>query len=390
MPDTAMRPNLTGHNNVFAFIRKGPVPICNEHVSTHLHGHFPGYRMEIIDLTSWLRSRPAMLAFALIATLRAHGTAILKQRKPIKECLWRTIYLNQKVKQFMANKARQTPYAFTFQMQSLFDASVPGIPHFLYTDHTNLANRHYPHVDDNVFYPQHSRLVEQAVYDHASGIFTRSRHVTQSVIEDYHTDPAKVHCVYAGSNVPLDDIAPLDHANYTNKHILFVGIDWNRKGGPELAAAFEKILVVHPDAQLTIVGASPELNLPNCHVAGRVSAQDLNAYYWRASIFCLPTKREPFGIVFIEALAHQLPIVGTDIGAIPDFVEHGANGYLVPPFDIPALTEALLTLLGNPDQCQRFGAYGNTRILTRYNWECVAAAMASHMQHVLEAHTVLY
>lgn len=345
--------------------------------------------METIDLTSWLRSRRDILAFALIAAFRAHGTAILKRRKPVKECLWRTPYLNQKVQQFMACKAKHTSYAFTFQMQSLFDASVPGIPHFLYTDHTNLANRHYPHVDDNVFYPQHSRLVEQAAYGHASGIFTRSRHVTQSVIEDYHINPAKVHCVYAGSNVPLDDTGPLENANYTNKHILFVGIDWDRKGGLELAAAFEKILSVHPDAHLTIVGAAPKLNLPNCHVTGRVSASNLSTYYRRASIFCLPTKREPFGIVFIEALAHQLPIIGTDIGAIPDFVEHGRNGYLVAPFDVPALTEALLTLLDNPEQCRRFGAYGNTHILTRYNWEHVTAAMASHMQQVFEAHTVV-
>lgn len=390
MIDTAMTLDLPSDENIFAFVRKGPVPICNEHVSTHLRLHFPGYRMETIDLTSWLRSRRDILAFALIAAFRAYGTSILKQRKPVKECLWRTLYLNQKVKQLMARKAKQTPYAFTFQMQSLFDASVPGTPHFLYTDHTNLANRHYPQVADNVFYPQHSRLVEQAVYDHASGIFTRSRHVTQSVIEDYHTDPAKVHCVYAGSNVPLDDMAPLDNAGYTNKHILFVGIDWDRKGGPELAAAFAKILAVHPDAHLTIVGAAPELNLPNCHVVGRVAAQDLNAYYRRASIFCLPTKREPFGIVFIEALAHQLPIVGTDIGAIPDFVEHGANGYLVPPFDVPALAEALLKLLDSPEQCRRFGAYGKTHIFTRYNWEHVAANMASHMRQVLDAHTVVY
>lgn len=167
-----------------------------------------------------------------------------------------------------------------------------------------------------------------------------------------------------------------------------MGIDWARKGGPELAAAFSKILAVHPDAQLTIVGATPTLDLPNCHVAGRVSTQELSAYYRRASIFCLPTKREPFGIVFLEALAHQLPIVGTDIGAIPDFVEHGANGYLVPPFDVPALTEALLNLLGDPDQCRRFGERGKTHIFTRYNWESVTAAMASHMHDVLKASAV--
>ncbi len=380
---------LPDRNRTFAFIRKGPFPIANEQVAAHLQRQFPDDQMETIDLTSWLRSRPDILARALLAAWWAYSSEILKKRKSLKECLWRTTYLNQQVKQLMARKARRTPsLAFTFQMQSLFDASVPGIPHFLYTDHTNLANRHYLHVDDNVFYPHHSQLVEQAAYDHAAGIFTRSHHVTWSVIEDYQTEPAKVHCVYAGSNVPLDDNAPLNNADYRNRHILFVGIDWERKGGPELAAAFAHVLAVHPDAQLTIVGATPALNLPNCHVVGRVSARELSAYYRRASIFCLPTKREPFGIVFLEALAHQLPIIGTDIGAIPDFVEHGANGYLIPPFDVPALTEALLNLLGDPDQCKRFGLRGKTHIFTRYNWDSVATAMASHMQHAFEANAV--
>ncbi len=375
-------------NKTFAFIRKGLVPICNEQVAAHLRQQFPDYHMEIIDFTSWLRSRPDILARALVATFWMYGADIIKKRKPAKECLWRTPYLNRKIKQFMAHKARQTPsLAFTFQMQSLFNASVPGMPHFLYTDHTNLVNRHYPHVDDNVFYPRHSRLVEQMAYQHASGIFTRSHHVTQSVIEDYQIDPTNVYCVYAGSNVPLGDIAPLDNADYHNKHIIFVGIDWERKGGPELAAAFAQILARHPDAQLTIVGAAPTLNLPNCHVVGRVAAQKLSSYYSRASIFCLPTKREPFGIVFLEALAHQLPIVATDIGAIPDFVEHGANGYLVPAFDIPALTEALLNLLDHPDRCRRFGARGKAHIFTRYNWDSVADDMASHIHRVLEAKT---
>lgn len=233
---------LPDRNNreTFAFIRKGPVPIANEQVAAHLQMQFPDYDLETIDLTAWLRNRPATLARALLAACMAYGPEILTKRRSAKTCLWQTTYVNQKVKQLMAHKAQQPPsLAFTFQMQSLFDASVPGIPHFLYTDHTNLANRHYPHVDDNVFYPRHSRLVEQAAFDHAARIFTRSHHVTRSVIEDYHTDPAKVHCVYAGSNVPLDDIAPLGQRRLLQQAHPFCG---HRLGAQRRARACRRIL----------------------------------------------------------------------------------------------------------------------------------------------------
>ena len=76
-------------------------------------------------------------------------------------------------------------------------------------------------------------------------------------------------CVYAGSNTTIKPVA-LDNRHYGNKQILFVGVDWQRKGGPELIEAFKRVLQKHPDARLAIVGCSPELSTPNCDIVGRV------------------------------------------------------------------------------------------------------------------------
>ena len=158
----------------------------------------------------------------------------------------------------------------------------------------------------------------------------------------------------AGCNTPIHDI-DLKRKDYNTKTILFVGVTWERKGGPELVKAFEKVLRVHPDARLVIVGYKPKVDLPNVQIIGRLTVDELVPYYQQASIFCLPTKLEPFGIVFVEAMAFGLPLVAPRTGAVPDFVEDGRNGFMVEPGDIDALAEALIKLLDDPQLCRKFG-----------------------------------
>lgn len=357
-----------------AFIRKGRVPLANQAVAEALQHHFPAHRVEMFDIKTMLTQRPAVLLTNLLHTWRDYGVEIRRGRKRAKDCFFRTPYLFHTIKTLIAQRLSPAEYAFSFQMQSLFDASVPGLPHFVYTDHTNLANNLYPiHDDARLFSPAWIAL-EKTIYQNACRIFTRSSNITQSLVEQYQCDPYKVSCVYAGSNVSHRD-EPLDNDNYHNKNILFVGIDWERKGGPELLAAFEQVLAVHPDAHLTIVGCTPQVTLPHCHVLGRLPLAEVNDHYRQASIFCLPTRLEPFGIVFIEALSYRLPIVATCIGAIPDFVREGENGYLVQPGDSSRLAQALITLLDEPERCGRFGARGYQIAQENYTWEKVGLRM---------------
>ena len=89
----------------------------------------------------------------------------------------------------------------------------------------------------------------------------------------------------------------------------------------------------------------------------------------------MPTKREPFGIVFIEAMAHRLPVVGTRLGAIPDFVRVDETGYLVDTGAVDDLARALIRLLDDPERCRRFGEAGRRLALERYTWDRVGDAL---------------
>ena len=209
-------------------------------------------------------------------------------------------------------------------------------------------------------------------------IFTRSTNISRSLIDLYDVPSQKVACVYVGINVaPFS--GKLFNNGYRNKNILFVGVDWPRKGGPDLVEAFKIVLRTHSDARLTIVGCSPDIDLPNCDVIGKVPVNEMSNYYERASVFCMPTYLEPFGAVYIEAFSYKLPVVATNIGAIPDFVLDDENGYLVEPGDIAGLAESLNELISSAEKCKLFGERGNALVRERYNWETVGAAMRKHI-----------
>jgi glycosyltransferase involved in cell wall biosynthesis len=200
--------------------------------------------------------------------------------------------------------------------------------------------------------------------------------VTADVVRLYGVEPEKVVCVYAGSNVEAPHDFALDNEGYANRRILFVGDDWDRKGGPELLTAFEEVRQTYPDATLTIASAgAPAVSLPGVEVLGRVPLDQLMRHYSQSSVFCLPTRLEPFGIVFLEAMMWRLPIVATSVGAVPDMVEEGLNGHLVIPGDAKALARALIGLIGNPELCRRYGEAGHRRVLDRYTWDQVGRRM---------------
>ena len=176
---------------------------------------------------------------------------------------------------------------------------------------------------------------------------------------------------------------PRPKEDYTAKHILFVGIDWERKGGPILLEAFQTVLETHPDATLTIIGASPKIEVPNCHVIGPIPVDKIDQYYRNASVFCLPTLLEPFGVAFIEAMTYQLPIIGTNIGAIPDFVVDDYNGYLINPGDVDALTTALLKVMDNSEKRFAFGQKSYQIARDKYNWLKVGTAARQAIRSII-------
>ncbi|MEI6437343.1 MAG: glycosyltransferase family 4 protein [Candidatus Omnitrophota bacterium] len=363
-----------------AFIKWGVFSLANERIKHQLAKNFIDFDIEIIDVS--LINAKWFMFLNLLSTLFEYLPDLLSGRRNIKSAFFRTQFFFSEARRYVLRRLLRSQYAFTFQTQSLFDVSTPGVPNFLYTDHTHLANLYYPSFKNDQLYPQSWIVREKSIYHNAAINFTMSSNISRSLIEQYGCPSNKVVCAYAGGNTISNDFAS-ENDGYSNQSILFVGVDWERKGGPELVEAFKLVLETCPDAKLIIVGCSPNVCLQNCIVVGRVDAVALSEYYRKASVFCLPTKIEPFGFVFLEAMSYKLPIVATKIGAIPDFVIDGESGYLLASGDVRGLAAMLVKLLQDPDACSTFGRRGYEVLSGKYTWDNVGAVIKRSIDSIL-------
>ena len=363
-----------------AFIRWGSFSHINDFVHQILERHFPEFCIDVIDIDDLVPTRNPR---TYLSCLREYGKDLLLGRRSIYDARVRTPFVFHEVRRAILARLAHDDYAFTFQTQSMFDASKPGVPHFIYTDCTYLAHLQFPGFSPRDLPSDSWMECEKQIYAHATKVFTMSENVSRSLIEDYSCSPDKVERVYCGANVKVAEDQQFDEARYAKKRILFVGVDWERKGGPALLDAFETVLESHPDATLTVVGCSPRIDVPNCNVVGKVSLAEVKQYFEEASLFCLPTLIEPFGIVFLEAMAHGLPIVATNMGAIPDFVIEGRNGSLVEANQSRQLAHQISTLLAEPEKLKSFGEVGRRLFWQTYTWEQTGVRICEQIERAL-------
>jgi glycosyltransferase involved in cell wall biosynthesis len=375
---------MPANARTFAFIKMGEFSHANHFVLEQLRARFPELEASVVDVGDLHVIRKADVPGIMLAIAREFGVSACVTGERVRRHMGKTKYLFLRMREALLQHLQSSNHAFTFQTQSLFDASCPGTPHFIYTDHTHLENFRYPISTAATPLSRSWAELERSAYRNASMVFTMSGNISRSLIEDYGCPAQRVECVYAGSNVSAATFESIDSARFRSKNILFVGLDWERKGGPVLLDAFRRLRHSHPDARLTIVGCSPQIHEHGVEVVGRVSLTEVAQFYRKASIFCLPTLNEPFGLVFLEAFSYGLPIVATRLGAIPEIVSDGESGFLVAPLSSGQLADALSQLLCNPVLCEQFGAVGRQLVMRRYSWEKTGQTVASHIEHVVK------
>jgi len=154
--------------------------------------------------------------------------------------------------------------------------------------------------------------------------------------------------------------------------ILFLGRLNRDKGMLDLAAAFAAVAAQRTDVILVLVGAEEDVPFTRIQDICGASSDRLRRveftakperYMAAADIFCLPSYREGFGQVIIEAGASGVPTVASRIYGVTDAVDDGKTGLLFPAGDVAALTQALLQLIVNRDLCQQMGEAAQMRAL---------------------------
>jgi phosphatidyl-myo-inositol dimannoside synthase len=151
------------------------------------------------------------------------------------------------------------------------------------------------------------------------------------------------------------------------------------KGADDLIEAIAQLRSSIPNLHLVAVGGGDDLPrlrelASTAGVADRVSflegltREEIAACYARCDIFALPSAGEGFGLVFLEAMAFGKPVVGADSGGIPDLIDDGINGVLIPPRDRQRLVEVLGSLLRDPLRRERLGRRGAEVVRRQYSF----------------------
>lgn len=335
-------------------------------------------RFRVVDRRSVDLGKPQRL---LVAALTFHPN---RQRWTERFYFMGRLALNMRSRNSVrAVREASEPFDFAVQTFGLFHTR--GAPYVLYIDNTaEISHRQWP-----AWTPVSARALERLyawerrLYGGALHIFAQGRPHAESVVSFYGVQPERVSVVGGGAN--FHPLPPLG-SEPRGRIVLFVGGEWQRKGGDVLLEAFERVHMQMPEARLQIVGTAeaPE-GLPGVEVLGRIDDRErLADLYRHAAVFCLPSHFEPYGLSIAEAMVYGLPCVVTRVGALDEVVLDNETGLVVPPADPDALAGALERLLRDPTLAERLGMAGRNRVELHQNWDAVAERMTPALQRAAD------
>lgn len=346
-----------------------------------------GHGVSLLDATGPLEYRdPTTGAYRLTAPVIGHLlAAALQHGRRALDLRWATPYAFDHHSRHAGRllDARPRRPDAILQAGALFSPGIPPpLPYVLLLDHTqrlameafNDPESRLPPAPD---YGRGWRKREGALYRGAAGIGAFSERVVRSLREDYELPEGIAERVGAGANV----FPAFPRREDDGKTLLFVGTRFELKGGPVLLRAFLRLRRRRPDLRLLVVGTTERLHLPKgAENLGYLPVGHLEEIFARSTIFVLPTLREAFGLAFLDAMACGLPCVGTRLGAVPEVVEEGKTGLLVPPGDDAALADAIESLLDDPARARAMGEAGRSRVAAGWRWELVAERLERLLQ----------
>ena len=239
----------------------------------------------------------------------------------------------------------------------------------------------------------------------ADAVFSISKFVTGTIVNT-GTPAGRVHTILnsvdpSGWDPKIDGSSIRREFAVSPDGPLLVSVSrlFAQKGQRELLRALALVKDEVPDVKLLVVGAdalevhgssfTEELKVlaRELGIAERVvftgERSDIPQIMAACDVFTMPSFEEPFGLVFLEAMAMQKPVVSLDNGGTPEVVEHGRSGLLAPAKDVAALAAHIVTLLGDRELRARMGAYGRTRVLDYFNTERMARDAGKAYEAVL-------
>jgi glycosyltransferase involved in cell wall biosynthesis len=254
--------------------------------------------------------------------------------------------------------------------------TAPAVPrnharHFIYLDSTfHLLAAEDPR-NSPPRYAEQFDMRERAALESAEHIFAISDYVMADIVGHYRIPARRVTVAGTGYGPVRAYSGPKD---YTSGTILFVARQrFEQKGGRLLLEAFRQVANRNPALKLVMVCEEryrPLIqSVPNAILKTNLSWPDLERLFMEAVLFAMPAFAEPWGLVYLEALACRCPILGLRRKALPQITQNGRFGFLVAEPSPEAVADAIFDAFSDPLRLQKMGQEGQQHVLENYTWE---------------------
>lgn len=219
-------------------------------------------------------------------------------------------------------------------------------------------------------------LTQQLALNKARHLFFPSQWAARSAATDYGIAENKIHNIPFGANLEELPSAITAVKSSGECRLLFLGVEWERKGGPVALDTMKRLLSKGIDAKLTIVGCTPPVSEEHVTIIPFLSKNDpqqrkkLYGILAESDFLILPTKAECFGLVFCEASAYGIPSLATDTGGVSGAIKNGINGFLFPPGSTGAVyADKIAAVYGDPATMLKLRRSARELYDTSLNWE---------------------
>ena len=217
------------------------------------------------------------------------------------------------------------------------------------------------------------------ILSRANAVVTVAKFEREILKQKFGVDDDRITYIPNGVNVASFKIVPKNEED--TKTILYVGRLERYKGIHFLIEAFKVVKTIFPNSRLIIVGSgaykenlihlTSSLGLQkSVSFLENIPKEHLTQLYRSSSVFVSLSQYEGQPIALIEAMAYGLPVIATNVGALPEFIQNAKNGFLLnfPP-NKKELVDLITSLLENPDSSTKIGFEARNSILSRFSWE---------------------
>ena len=243
-----------------------------------------------------------------------------------------------------------------------------------------------------------STWIERVALEAADRVIAVSSQSKGEILTHFNIPPERVTVIHNGIDLatwkPSSARATRQAYGIEGDYILFVGRVCRQKGMIHLLEAMK---YVDPDVRLVCCAAAADTPEIEQEIAAKVNETPrclwINAWlheeqyielYSHCAVFACPSVYEPFGIINLEAMACERPVVASAVGGIPEVVVPGETGLLVPPADSRALANALNRVLRDRAAAHAMGLAGRRRVEEHFSWTTIAARTHRMYQELLK------